>query len=538
MGVCGCKKPIKKGSVSVEKMMKVSKAICKIVLIETKQDATGFFLDISPTFKCLLTNYHVISQKNVNTNIAIQIENDSGVCIELKLDKNERFIKCFDKPIDITVIQIKNTDGIMKYFNFLEYDKNFINENKNIQNKEVFTLQHRLGKNLRVSNGKITKIFGSEFAHNMDTDVGSSGSPIVLISNAKVIGIHKSGHIKKPENYGTFIEVIIRSINQELMNNSNRPENKNINNNEAQSTIVAILAVTEPNINKDILIINSHENSIRNQMFNFNNEDNIDHAQFNNEEEIKQCEIKIDGKRIDFTYTVRFPTTGRHFITYTFKNRLTKCNRLFYNCEHLISINLSKFNAENITDMSSMFHKCKFLFELNLANLNTKNLTNMGGMFAFCPYIKTLDLSYFDTSKVTDMRSVCLFCFQLETIKFSSKFNTRNVVDMNMMFGGCKSLKNIDLSNFNTQNVVNMFSMFSTCSSLTSLDLSSFNTLNAKNMSMMFDACHSLTYLNLLNFNSQNATDINKMFRGCNSLTRENIITSDENIIEEYNNKI
>jgi len=28
------------------------------------------------------------------------------------------------------------------------------------------------------------------------------------------------------------------------------------------------------------------------------------------------------------------------------------------------------------------------------------------------------------------------------------------------------------------------------------------------------------------------------MFRGCNSLTRGNLITSDENIIEEYNNKI
>ena len=534
MGTCG-PETRKKGSVSVEQIKKVSRAICKIVLKETKENSTGFFLNISPSFNCLLTNYHVISQDKVNSNCVIQIENDSGICIELKLDQKERFIKCFDKPIDITVIQIKNTDGIIKYFNFLQYDKNFTNENQNYQNQRVFTLQHRLGKNLQVANGKIIKITGSEFVHNMDTDVGSSGSPIILISNSKVIGIHKSGHLKKLENYGTFIEVIIRVINQELI--SKIPEN--LNTNDSSNIIVSILVVTEQNINKDLLIINSHENSLRNSLFNLNDQaNNIDHQRFNNEEEIKQCEIKLDGENIDFTYSLRFPKAGRHIITYTFKNILTKCNRLFYKCEHLIVIDLSKFNAENITDMSSMFHQCKFLFEVNLSNLNTKKLTNMGGMFAFCQNLKSIDLSYFDTSNVTDMRGLFLFCFQLTKIKFSSKFNTRNVVDMYMMFGGCKSLNNLDLSNFNTQNIENMFSMFSICSSLTSLDLSSFNTQNVKNMSMMFDCCSSLVYLNLLNFNTQSVTNIDKMFKGCISLTKENLISSDENILNEYDHKI
>ena len=34
------------------------------------------------------------------------------------------------------------------------------------------------------------------------------------------------------------------------------------------------------------------------------------------------------------------------------------------------------------------------------------------------------------------------------------------------MFGGCKSLEGVDLSNFNTENVKNMASMFSGCKSL------------------------------------------------------------------------
>ena len=41
---------------------------------------------------------------------------------------------------------------------------------------------------------------------------------------------------------------------------------------------------------------------------------------------------------------------------------------------------------------------------------------------------------------------------------------------MSVMFGGCKSLTNIDLSNFNTQNVTNMNFMFGGCNSLTNID--------------------------------------------------------------------
>ena len=37
---------------------------------------------------------------------------------------------------------------------------------------------------------------------------------------------------------------------------------------------------------------------------------------------------------------------------------------------------------------------------------------------------------------------------------------------MSLMFSGCESLTNIDLSNFNTQNVINMSDMFYGCYSL------------------------------------------------------------------------
>ena len=67
--------------------------------------------------------------------------------------------------------------------------------------------------------------------------------------------------------------------------------------------------------------------------------------------------------------------------------------------------------------------------------------------------------------------------------EFKFIFNTNNVTNMEYMFDGCSSLKNLNLSNFNTNNVTNMKSIFSWCSSL---NLSNFNTNNVTNMKCMF----------------------------------------------------
>ena len=54
--------------------------------------------------------------------------------------------------------------------------------------------------------------------------------------------------------------------------------------------------------------------------------------------------------------------------------------------------------------------------------------------------------------------------------------NTKNVIDMESMFLGCKSLIYLDLSNFDTKNVINMKCMFYGCESLTNLNLWNFNS--------------------------------------------------------------
>ena len=57
---------------------------------------------------------------------------------------------------------------------------------------------------------------------------------------------------------------------------------------------------------------------------------------------------------------------------------------MFYECSSLKKINLSNFNANNVTNMSGMFEGCSSLKEINLSNFNTNNVINMSYMFIGC----------------------------------------------------------------------------------------------------------------------------------------------------------
>ena len=81
------------------------------------------------------------------------------------------------------------------------------------------------------------------------------------------------------------------------------------------------------------------------------------------------------------------------------------------------------------------------------------------------------------------------------TIKYSFKNNLKNAC---LMFGDCKLLVNINLSNFNTNNVTNMSGMFYGCSSLTNINLSNFNTNNVTNILGMFGECPLLNQNNII----------------------------------------
>jgi len=155
-------------------------------------------------------------------------------------------------------------------------------------------------------------------------------------------------------------------------------------------------------------------------------------------------------------------------------------------------------------------------------NLNTSEVTDMEAMFKGCRSLKEIDLSHFDTKKVENMLSLFAGCSALTAIDLSN-FNTENVKDMGWLFGECSSLTAIDLSNFNTEKVNSMAGMFEECKGLTAIDLSNFNTAEVKYMTSMFTGCESLKEIKISNFNTEKVEVMGGMFKRCKSLTSLNL---------------
>ena len=134
-----------------------------------------------------------------------------------------------------------------------------------------------------------------------------------------------------------------------------------------------------------------------------------------------------------------------------------------------------------------------------LNDIDTSRITDMDSLFSSYMYdylyqndidsreIIKLDLSGWDVSNVIDMQSMFWGCRSLEELDISG-WDTSNVTDMGYMFKYCESLKELDLSGWDVSNVTDMFSMFENCSSLEKLNLSGWDASNVTN-NLMFNNC-------------------------------------------------
>ena len=218
--------------------------VCKITFDNSQ--GTGFFCKIpfpnmNNMLPVLITNSHVIGQNifyQKNTKISLYIKNAQSIRA-LNLDNR---IKHINKAYDISIIELKESDGIT---NFLELDSTILNEilNNNIDNKSIldyvdstiYMLQYPEGK-LSVSYGILNSIYEDNqyfFSHKCSSRAGSTGSPILNINNNKVIGMHQSS-IKNHYNKGIFLSFPIKEFikinfkNYFLLKDFNKNFNLNI----------------------------------------------------------------------------------------------------------------------------------------------------------------------------------------------------------------------------------------------------------------------------------------------------------------------
>ena len=394
----------------IKELYSYKSAICRIIIYYLNNkgsSGTGFFCEIDdnniPFKKALFTNNHILNKESIQVGKEIKFE----ICKKLykiKITNNRRVFT--NETIDYTCIEILDVDNIEKFFRI--DDTIFKNKIKLID-KEIFILQY-LFSQLCHDSGRILNIKDDIICHNVNTDSGSSGSPLIKrYNNNLVIGIHYG--VQKDEisndkclyNLAIPFDIIIKDIKYQLNKNNNK-----INHIEY--------------INKINLIyekIDKYEdyedpNIIFGSKFVENNKNNI--------------KLIINGKESELIEKY-YLKEGINNIQLLILNNLTNLEQMFYGACSLKNIDELKYlNTKEVNEFSWMFSGCSSLSDIKpLENWDVSNGKYFSGMFFGCK--------------------------SLSDIKPLQKWNVSNGKYFAYMFYGCPILSDIKL--LNNWNILN-----------------------------------------------------------------------------------
>ena len=191
----------------------------------------------------------------------------------------------------------------------------------------------------------------------------------------------------------------------------------------------------------------------------------------------------------------------------------------FFECNNLLSVNLSRLDTSETTSLGYAFSRCKSLTEIDLSKLDTSSVRSFADVFQDCSSLRSVNLAGWDTSSGKDFRQMFYRCASLEEIDISS-FKTSASTSFEQMFYGGSSLRALDVSHFDTGSATTFASMFYNCASLATLDVSMFDTASATDLSQAFYGCKSLTELDLSRASTAKVQTFHGMFSGCSGLKR------------------
>ena len=505
------------GSLTPGYIYDLSRSLCKIIIGNTK--GSGFFMKSKNIKKgsrhFLVTNFHIISDDIINSKQAIEIHIEYiREKIKIQLDNETRFIRCFPKPLDITIIEILKTDKLKNTIRYLKIDNLHDKEYKAYLSKDIYILHHPKGGPAECSLGKILNINDNTFQHDAFTEEGSSGSPIILVENLKIIGIHCGKNIIKNLNCGVFIEKI-NDINAQRVNVIFDKDKEKLN--------IYSDFDSAPPLKEGIQIINlryKYSNSkilrIFGDIFALNNKHN--------------CKILVGDKEYNLKGKMalnKMEKIGDEYeIKLIIKKGLNNLSHMFYQCNSLSpSSEINKINTSNTTNISHLFLKCEHLSELpDISEWDTGKVENMELIFGNCQSLLSLpDISKWNTSKVQNMMGIFSFCTSLLSLPDISKWDTKEVCKMDFMFYRCDLLESIpDISKWDTKNVIDMTGMFEKCYNLLYLpDISSWKTSKVEYIPLMFADCQKLKrFPDLSSWDIRNVKSFPDLFRNLISVER------------------
>ena len=267
----------------------IEKCVCKIIR-KTKY-GSGFFCEVpEKNMKLLITNNHILNEaflKEGNKISYMISENENEFFYEIDLEKDR--YKLTNNALDFTIIEILNEDNIK---NFLK-----INYEPYAMNDEIFAYRYAGGVKLGFSFGKFLQKENNILKYDIPAKRDSSGAPLLLVKNSKVIGVHYKDTVFNAEKVtiGIPIEAIINKI----------------------SYIKCTYEILDTNY---VLIMN-----------------NTDGTEINKEIESK-IKILNNGKEEKLVFFKKFDKIGIKTIYFSIEKKLNDMSFLFNNCTNLKTV--------------------------------------------------------------------------------------------------------------------------------------------------------------------------------------------------------
>ena len=207
----------------IEKQMK--HCICRIK--NGDKIYNGFFCNIEQNkenkIRGLFTSYDIINDKDIKEkkNLELFFNNNKEYKL-VKLDNNRKIYS--DKNQGIRIFIIQNNDNINNDKNYLDLDDGLFKKNISYNNKSIYIIQNQKGNKASVTFGNIREINDSKISHICKVLNNSEDSPILNLSNNKVIGIQNN-------NGGLFLRAIIQELNNAKLKINNKEIENLVNKN-------------------------------------------------------------------------------------------------------------------------------------------------------------------------------------------------------------------------------------------------------------------------------------------------------------------
>ena len=280
-------------SITIEKTQTILEqmkiCICKVF---GKKIGTGFFCKISYKNKIIpvmITNYHIIDDDFIENNQQIKISINDKYQI-ININKKRKIYSSIKDKYDLMIIKLNKNE----INNYLEIDDNIYNDNSEsfYKNESIYILHYPNGGNVSVSYGYgIETINEYDIKHKCNTELGSSGGPILNLQTNKIIGFHKGFIKRKNENdnfsIGTFLKFPLNEIN-----NANTLSSKKTEKLDLQKEKNAFISKTPSKKRTKVILKSNTKNN--NNLFNYEyNKDKIDNEINNINKAIESLEKKI-----------------------------------------------------------------------------------------------------------------------------------------------------------------------------------------------------------------------------------------------------